>query len=66
MSLVPKVRERPHRITFPVKLQGSQQTHRFKHLRQVHLQTALQLDEKTADLRMYLSILRAVDINNAS
>lgn len=51
---------RPHSITFSVELQGSQQTYRLQHLRQVHFQTALQLDEEAADLRMYFSIFWAV------
>lgn len=51
---------RPHSITFPVELQGSQQTHRLQHLCQVHFQTALQLDKEAADLRMYFSIFWAV------
>lgn len=44
-------------LTFPVKLQGAQQAHRFEHLGDVHLQTALQLDEEPTDLRVDLPVL---------
>lgn len=44
-------------LTFSVELQGAQQAHRFEHLSDVHLQTALQLDEEPADLRVDLPIL---------
>lgn len=44
-------------FTFPVELQGAQQADRFEHLSDVHLQTALQLDEEPADLRVDLPVL---------
>ena len=44
-------------LTFPVELQGAQQADRFEHLSDVHLQTALQLDEEPADLRVDLPVL---------
>lgn len=44
-------------LTFPVKLQHSQQTHGLEHLCDVHLQAALQLDEEPADFRVDLTIL---------
>ena len=40
-----------------MKLQGAQQTDRLEHLRDVHLQAALQLDEEPADLWVDLPIL---------
>lgn len=46
-----------HVLTFPVELQGAQQTDRFEHLGDVHLQTALQLDEEPTDLRVDLPVL---------
>lgn len=47
-----------HKRTFPVELQGAQQADRFEHLSDVHLQTALQLDEEPTDLRVDLPVLR--------
>lgn len=44
-------------LTFPVELQRSQQAHRFEHLCDVHLQTALQLDEEPTDLRVDFPVL---------
>lgn len=44
-------------LTFPVELQGAQQADRFEHLSDVHLQTALQLNEKPTDLRLDLPVL---------
>lgn len=44
-------------LTFSMELQGSQQTDRFQHLCDVHLQTALQLDEESADLRVDFPVL---------
>lgn len=46
-----------HHLTFPVKLQHTQQTHGLEHLGDVHLQAALQLDEEPADFRLDLTIL---------
>ncbi len=46
-----------HLLTFPMKLQGAQQADRLEHLSDVHLQTALQLDEEPTDLRVDLSVL---------
>lgn len=46
-----------HVLTFPVELQGAQQADRLEHLSDVHLQTALQLDEEPADLRVDLPVL---------
>ena len=43
--------------TFPVELQGAQQTDRLEHLCNVHLQAALQLDEEPADLWVNLPVL---------
>lgn len=40
-----------------MELQGSQQADRFEHLCNVHLQTALQLDEEPADLWVDLAVL---------
>lgn len=40
-----------------MELQGAQQADRFEHLGDVHLQTALQLDEEPADLRVDLPVL---------
>lgn len=48
--------------TFPVELQGSQQADRFEHLGDVHLQTALQLDEEPADLRVDLPVFWPEDV----
>lgn len=48
---------RIHVLTFPVELQGAQQADRFEHLSDVHLQTALQLDEEPTDLRVDLPVL---------
>lgn len=45
-------------LTFPVELQGTEQAHRLEHLSDVHLQTALQLYEEPADLRVDLPVLR--------
>lgn len=42
--------------TFPVELQRPQQADRLQHLSDVHLQTALQLDEEPADLRVDLPV----------
>lgn len=42
--------------TFPVELQRPQQADRLQHLGDVHLQTALQLDEEPADLRVDLPV----------
>lgn len=44
-------------FTFPVELQGSQQADGFEHFSDVHLQTALQLDEEPTDLRVDLPVL---------
>lgn len=44
-------------LTFPVELQHTQQTHGLEHLGDVHLQAALQLDEKPANFRVDLAIL---------
>lgn len=44
-------------LTFPVELQHTQQTHGLEHLGDVHLQAALQLDEKPTDFRVDLAIL---------
>lgn len=41
-----------------MKLQDPQETHGLQHLRDEHLQAALQLDEEAADLWVDLSILR--------
>lgn len=47
--------------TFPVELQGAQQADRLQHLGDVHLQTALQLDEEPADLRVDLPVFGPED-----
>lgn len=44
-------------LTFPVELQHTQHTHGLEHLGDVHLQAALQLDEKPADFRVDFAIL---------
>lgn len=44
-------------LTFPVELQGAQQADGFEHLSDVHLQTALKLDEQPTDLRVDLPVL---------
>ena len=46
-----------HVLTFPVELQGAQQADGFEHLSDVHLQTALQLDKQSTDLRVDLPVL---------
>lgn len=43
--------------TFPMELQNTQQTHRFEHLSNVHLQTALKLDEQSAYFWVDFTIL---------
>lgn len=45
-----------------MELQGSQQADRFQHLGDVHLQTALQLDEEPADLRVDLPVFGPGDV----
>lgn len=45
-----------------MELQGSEQADRFEHLGDVHLQTALQLDEEPADLRVDLPVFRPVGV----
>lgn len=47
-----------------MELQGSQQADRFEHLGDVHLQTALQLDEEPADLRVDLPVFWPEDATN--
>lgn len=52
-------------LTFPVQLQGTQQADRFEHLSDVHLQTALQLNEEPADLRVDLPVLWPEKVDTA-
>lgn len=47
-----------------MELEGSQQADRFEHLGDVHLQTALQLDEEPADLRVDLPVFWPEDTTN--
>lgn len=54
-----------HFLTFPVELQGAQQADRFEHLSDVHLQTALQLNEEPTDLRVDLPVLWPAEVDTA-